>query len=168
MVEEVSDQIIKMVDSFNDYLWIRMPSKGKSSGILVGIKNDDLEVGAFDQGDFIIKVNIWGKRKLFKWDLMVVYDPAHDINKNSFLKELEEFYEKNKEPYIVGGDFNIMRFYSDKNKNGGLHVHSNMFNDIIHKNELIYIFMSGGGYTWSNNQKSMTLIKLDRVLMKRY
>lgn len=61
-----------------------------------------------------------------------------------------------------------MRFYSDKNKNGGLHVHSNMFNDIIHKNELIYIFMSGGGYTWSNNKKSMTLIKLDRVLMKRY
>lgn len=84
MVEEVSDQIIKMVNSFNDYLWIRMPSKGKSSGILVGIKNDDLEVGAFDQGDFIIKVKIWGKRKLFKWDLMVVYDPAHDINKIAF------------------------------------------------------------------------------------
>jgi hypothetical protein len=91
-----------MVDSFNDYLWIRMPSKGKSSGILVGIKNDDLEVGAFDQGDFIIKVNIWGKRKLFKWDFMVVYDPAHDINKNSFLKELEEFYEKIKNPTLLG------------------------------------------------------------------
>jgi hypothetical protein len=49
-----------------------LPSKGKSGGILVGIKHDDLDVGAFDQGDFMIKVKIWDKKRLFKWDLMVV------------------------------------------------------------------------------------------------
>lgn len=35
-----------------------LPSKGKSGGI----KHDDLDVGAFDQGDFMIKVKIWDKK----------------------------------------------------------------------------------------------------------
>lgn len=51
------------------------------------------------------------------------------------------------------GDFNIVRFLSDKNKNGGLHRHYNLFNNVIHENDLIDIFMSGDSYTWSNNKK---------------
>jgi hypothetical protein len=39
-----------------------LPSKGKLGGILVGIKHDDLDAGAFDQGDFMIKVKIWDKK----------------------------------------------------------------------------------------------------------
>jgi hypothetical protein len=33
-----------------------MPSRGKSSGILVSIKNEDLDVGSFTQGEYMVKV----------------------------------------------------------------------------------------------------------------
>jgi hypothetical protein len=79
---------------------------------------------------------------------------------------LAEFCEKKQGALSFWGDFNIVRFSSDKNKNGGLHRHYNLFNNVIHENDLIDIFMSDDSYTWSNNKKNPTLIKLDRVLME--
>lgn len=84
---------------------------------------------------------------------MVVQGRAHDIDKNNFLWELAEFCEKKQGALYCWGDFNIVRFLSDKNKNGGLHRHYNLFNNVIHENDLIDIFMSGDSYTWSNNKK---------------
>jgi hypothetical protein len=40
-----------------------------------------------------------------------------------------------------------------------------MFNAIINCNGLREIYLSGGQYTWSNNQQDPTLEKLDRFLM---
>lgn len=49
-----------------------------------------------------------------KWNLIVVYDPAQDKNKKDFLLELFVFYNNNKDPYIIGGDFNIVRLSYEK------------------------------------------------------
>jgi hypothetical protein len=73
-----------------------------------------------------------------------------------------------KDPYIVGGDFNILRFLSDKNKSCSMNRFSYLFNIIININGLGELDTSGGGgFTWSNNQKDPTLKELDRVLMSR-
>ena len=72
-----------------------------------------------------------------------------------------------KEPYIVGGDFNIIRFSHEKNKENNIHHHSDLFNWVIQKCCLREIHMVDGGYTWSNNHESPTLVKLDRVLMSK-
>lgn len=46
------------------------------------------------------------------------------------------------------------------------HTHySDLFNSIIHSLGLREIHLNGGAYTWSNNQTTPTLEKLDRVLM---
>jgi endonuclease/exonuclease/phosphatase family metal-dependent hydrolase len=42
-----------------------------------------------------------------------------------------------------------------------------MFNTLIDFHELREIDMSGGSYTWSNNQDNPTLEKLDRILMNK-
>jgi len=65
------------------------------------------------------------------------------------------------------GDFNIIRFSSEKNKNNGAHAHSDKFNHIISYYELIDIHMNGGKYTWSNNQTPPTLERLDRALISK-
>ena len=65
----------------------------------------------------------------------------------------------------MGGDFNILRHCRGKNKPTTLPHSSHVFNSIIHSLSLREIFMWGGLYTWSNNQKDPTLEKLDRVLM---
>jgi hypothetical protein len=66
---------------------------------------------------------------------------------------------------IIGGDFNIIRYASEKSGNGGIHRHSNLFNSLINIYELRELSMSGGGYTWSNNQDPPTLERLDRILV---
>lgn len=42
-----------------------------------------------------------------------------------------------------------------------------MFNSIIAAHDLIEIGMTGGKFTWSNNQSNPTLVKLDRFLMSK-
>jgi hypothetical protein len=80
-----------------------------------------------------------------------VYGAAQDENKDSFLAEMATFCANCKEPYMLGGDFNILRFLSDKNKKCSLNRFSNLFNIIININGLRELDVSGGNFTWSNN-----------------
>ena len=87
--------------------------------------------------------------------------------KNEFLVELAHFCSKNNQPYLIGGDFNIIRFSSDKNKPSVVHKHTYLFNNIISIYELLDIHLVGGKYIWSNNQENPTLERLDRVLISK-
>ena len=53
----------------------------------------------------------------------------------------------------------------EKNRNGGVHRHTNPLNSLINFYGLRELNMSGGIYTWSNNQEPPTLVKLDRILI---
>jgi hypothetical protein len=68
-------------------------------------------------------------------------------------------------PSLIGGDFNILRFANEKNKGGGVTRFSDEFHSIINKFALREFPLSGGMFTWSNNQENPTLEKLDRILI---
>lgn len=55
-----------------------------------------------------------GQKMRFKWNLLIVYGTAQAENKDAFLAELANFCSKNKEPYIIGCDFNSLRFQHKK------------------------------------------------------
>jgi hypothetical protein len=141
--------------------------KVRSGGILVGVKKELYDVGAFSQGDFMLQLNLWDKFNKVKWNLLIVYGAAHEEQKMNFLSELSAFCSKNQEPILVGGDFNIIRYAFEKNKPGHVQRFSDMFNTLINFHELREIVMTGGVYTWSNNQDDPTLEKLDRILVSR-
>jgi hypothetical protein len=83
------------------------------------------------------------------------------------LAELTSYCYKNKEPYLVGGDFNILRFFADKNRNFHPNRYSNTFNAVIQVNDLRKLEFSGTPFTWSNNHDDPILEKLDKILMSR-
>ena len=66
---------------------------------------------------------------------------------------------------ILGGEFNILRFSSEKNKNFIENKATDIFNWVINSYELRDLPLNGGAYTWSNNQRVPTLERLDRVLI---
>jgi L-lysine 2,3-aminomutase len=68
-------------------------------------------------------------------------------------------------PMLIGGDFNFIRFPSEKNKEMRRSKWSSMFNAIINTYELKEVEMSGGQFTWSNNHLNPTVEKLDIFLM---
>jgi exonuclease III len=48
--------------------------------------------------------------------LVLVYGAAQEADKEEFLVELAEICSNQRLPMLIGGDFNILRFPSDKNK----------------------------------------------------
>ena len=164
---DIDDKTIRLIDPAGNYLWKWIPSKGKSGGILSGINTDIYDVGSFHEGKYILQLNIFDRERKLKWNFLNVYGAPQEENKIEFLTELASFCSKNKDPYLVGGDFNILRFTSEKNKGGGIHRHSGVFNSIIAAQELIDIHMAGGKFTWSNNQNNPTLERLDRILISK-
>lgn len=80
-----------------------------------------------------------------------LYGPAQEEGREQFLIELAQLCRSNSLPLIIRGDFNILRFSSDKNKNFCPNKWNDMFNHIINTHELRELHLVGGRYTWSNN-----------------
>lgn len=112
------------------------------------MKIDLYDVGSFKQGDYMLHMNLWDKLNKTKWNLLTVYGAAHDENKLAFLSELSYFCSTNKDPILIGGDFNIIRYIKERNKAIRLSKYSDMFNSLIHFHELRELVMSGGLFTW--------------------
>jgi hypothetical protein len=167
MIKDYDESIIRKFDAPKDYLWLCNPSEGKSRGILVGICIEFYDVGSFHQGDFMLQVNLWDKINKIKWNMLVVYGAAQEEFKIDFLSELFAFCSRSSEPLLIGGDFNIIRYMEERNRPRSLNRFSDIFNILINFHELREIVMTGGLFTWSNNQEIPILEKLDRVLASK-
>jgi hypothetical protein len=80
-----------------------------SGGMLLGVDLQMFDIGAIDEGDYYIKFHLCNKVDEFKWALVVVYGPAQDEHKESFLAELVNMCSHESLPLIIGGDYNILR-----------------------------------------------------------
>jgi hypothetical protein len=139
--------------------------QGGSGGMLLGVNPSVFDIGAIDEGDFYCKFRLRNKTDGFIWAHFAVYDPTQDDLKSMFLTEMARACGTEPHPFIIGGDFNIMRRPEDKNNNNFNYRWSNLFNAVIKSLELREIEMTGRKYTWSNDLDPPTFEKLDRVLM---
>jgi exonuclease III len=167
IVQDFSEAMLRRIDPYMIYLWDWISTKGRSSGVLTGINLHRFDIGSRIQGEFLLQHNLWDKELEVKWNILNAYGSAQDEQKDEFLCEMAAFCEKIKEPYIIGGDFNILRFSCEKNKKIHPNKYSDIFNAIINSNGLREIHSVGGCFTWSNGQSNPTLEKLDRVLMTK-
>jgi hypothetical protein len=167
MITDCEERLLKKFDPNQNFLWMWNPSKGKSGGILVGVNIELYDVGSFRRREYMLQLNLWDKVNKLKWNLLIVYGAAQEENKVAFLFELSNFCSSNFEPLLIGGDFNIIRYANEKNTKDGVHRHTDLFNSLIHFYELREIDMTGGMYTWPNNQGFPVLEKLDRILVTK-
>jgi hypothetical protein len=63
--------------------------------------------------------------------------------------------------WVIGGDFNLIRYPKNRNKPGGDLLEMNMFNELIVDLDLVGVPFSGREFTWSNMQYDSLLVKLD-------
>jgi hypothetical protein len=78
-------------------------------GVLLGIKLDVVEVGAFDQRDHFVRALLRNRKDGFKWEVVVVYGLAQHDRSTGFLEELEWKCERTTMTMVIGGDFNLIR-----------------------------------------------------------
>ena len=77
----------------------------------------------------------------------MVYGAAHDENKPEFIAEMSSMCHKTTIPYLVGGDFNLVRYSSDKSNGSINHRWADNFNAWIEIWSLLEIKLSSRKYT---------------------
>jgi hypothetical protein len=68
----------------------------------------------------------------YKWALVMVYEPAQEEFKESFLAEMVNVCSHENLSLVVGGDFNIMRHLSEKNNDHFYARWPFLFNAVIY------------------------------------
>jgi hypothetical protein len=105
--------------------------RGHSGGILLGVKEDSLEVENWENFNFAIKATVRNKFSNYRWVVLCVYGPAQHHQSASFLQELSEICERETLPVVLGGDFNLIRNRQEKNSQNIDQSLMNMFNEFI-------------------------------------
>jgi hypothetical protein len=127
-------------------------ANGHSGGILMGVREDKYEVEDSEVGGFYASMVLRHRTTNYRWELITVYGPANHDKSVDFIAELSRKCMYAVLPFVLGGDFNLIRMGSEKNNdnvNVGLMDRFNMFIDLHHLQE---IRRSGLKYTWTNKQ----------------
>lgn len=163
--QDMSKSNLARLSGSVEFVWHYLPPKGRSGGILLGVRAKVFDVSLIHEGEFHIKFHICNRTDKFKWSLMAVYGPAQDEFKSAFLAELVRACQHNPLPSLIGGDFNILRNSREKNNDRFNNRWPFLFNAVIDSFDLREIVLTGRQYTWANSLPNPTYEKLDRVLL---
>lgn len=162
---DFSNQDFQEISGMTAFYWFCLPAKGRSGGILIGVKGDSCEVEDHEVLEFCIMLTLRMRKDNFRWHLVVVYGPAQRDLADSFLLELGTVCSKGVLPLVIGGDFNLIRFMEEKNSDNYNFGLMDSFNAWIGDFQLREIKRAGPKHTWTNKQSTPVLVTLDRCLM---
>jgi hypothetical protein len=150
---------------FVDYAFV--PVAGTCGGILVAAKHPDIRLSDVRVGCFSVSVLVHtgDDSERPPWWLTVVYGPQGDSEKELFLEELSAVRDACSGPWAVLGDFNLILDEADKNNDSINRRNMSRFRQTVAELELLDIHLHGRRYTWSNERRSPTLVRLDRALV---
>jgi exonuclease III len=95
-----------------------------------------------------------------------IWGSTQEEHREHFLSELVQACTSYGDPpFIVGGDFNIIRNPSEKNNSRYNNKWTLLFNAIIETLNLREPEMTSRRYTWANYAEVLTYEKLDRILV---
>lgn len=94
-----------------------------------------------------------------------VYGPVNDVLKPAFLNELKEMSKLAQYPWVLGGDFNMVRWLVDRS--GDMRGLSQMcvFNDLIRDIEMVDVHLENMTFTYSSKRPQPAFSRLDRVFI---
>lgn len=101
--QSFSDRELESLAPGGGYKWGWIAASGHSGGILLGVKEDILQVEDWDSGDFFMGVTIRHKVLNIRWECITVYGPAQHEKSEEFLKEMSSKCEKSVLPMLIGG-----------------------------------------------------------------
>lgn len=92
-----------------------------------------------------------------------VYGPADDPSKPQFITELRQIAARISHPWIIAGDFNLVRWLTDRSALQRSYSLMDGFNKFITDTGLIDIPLRNRVFTWSSKRPQPVFSKLDRV-----
>lgn len=162
--QNFEDWELKELAGNRDFCCHWNPSRGHSVGLVMGVNVQDFEIEDYISGFYFLRILVRNRITNFRFWIVNVYGPAQHEFSGDFVKEMEGFCSNADFPFIMGGDFNLIRNNKERNQGQGDPNLMDLFNEFIGNYQLREIYVSGVKFTWSNKQSRPTLIKLDRIL----
>lgn len=97
-----------------------------------------------------------------------VYGPSIEGHKSQFIEELRGIHSKIVNPWMLVGDFNLVRWYVDRPsdlRGFGLMCE---FNDLIRQFEVLDVELKNRAYTWSSKRPSPSFSRIDRIFLSTH
>jgi hypothetical protein len=113
-------------------------------------------------GDYVVACMFKNVADGFEWAFARVYGPNDNSDRRWLWDEMAGLLSFWELPWVLGGDFNVIRFPSERS--GGRRISSAMreFSDFIFERGLMDLPLSRGICTWSNSQ---SWSRIDRFLV---
>ena len=156
---------LSAIAGIDRFRWNFVASVGQSGGFLLGTNNVTFDFVAFDHGIYWASMVVSLRSNNTLLELMVVYGPADHSLSQIFLDEIFTKIDACQLPLLIGGDFNLLRYPSDKSSVNFSWVRAEAFNAFIRDTAIREIPRVGARYTWTNRQTCPIRSVLDRVFI---
>ena len=113
-MEEVGRDVVVSLRGRRRVEWRYLPSVGRSGGIIVLWDPQVLEIEDSKVGCFSVCCKFKTLHDSFVWGLAGVYGPNDDRASGALFEELGTFISSWEIPWCLGGDFNVVRFPSER------------------------------------------------------
>ncbi|XP_050278001.1 uncharacterized protein LOC126719499 [Quercus robur] len=108
---------------------------------------------------------MWDRRVLEKLEVLGVYGPNDNNLRGDLWDELVGVQQYWNVPWCCFGDFNIVRFPSERRGGSRLTPAMEKFSEFIEDLNLIDLPLEGESYTWSNGTNQPSVSRIDRTLV---
>lgn len=144
--------------------WTFQPSVGASGGIIIIWNPIVIKVISSLEGEYSLSVECRFVATNFHWFFTGVYGP-NKVSERKFLwRELHYIRGLWEIPWVIGGDFNVIRRIEERNTSRGITHSMKKFSRFISIHALIDPPLKGSKFTWSNGQASPVLSRIDRFI----
>ena len=145
--------------------WLELPAIGSSGGILIIWDKGVLELEDFCCGFHSLSLVCKSLQDNFRWVLSGVYGPCGVGSSRVLWNELENVRTRWNLPWCVGGDFNVVRFSTERR--GGCPITRDMvrFSSFVERCSLIDLDLVGAQFTFSNGHSVPSMSRIDRFLI---
>jgi hypothetical protein len=163
-LELISNAIVRSLWRCHHVDWMFLGSNGASGGILLMWDKRLVEKIEDAVGIYSVSCKFRNVADQKVWMYSGVYGPNADRERSIMWDELAGIRSWWGVPWCVGGDFNVVRFPSERMGAVGFSPAMYDFSDFISDLGLIDIPLSGGNFTWSNNRDIVSMSRIDRFL----
>jgi exonuclease III len=161
-IQVVTRELIQSLWGGAQVDWCYLGAQGASGGILIMWDRRVVEKVEEWVGCFTAACSFRSMCDDFNWAFAGVYGPNRDNDRLMLWEELSGLMDRWEMPWCIGGDFNAIRFPSERLGSVRYAASMEAFSQFIFDKGLLDIPMMGGQFSWSNGH---SWSRIDRFLL---
>ncbi|XP_058078824.1 uncharacterized protein LOC131227097 [Magnolia sinica] len=161
----MDSQLMSSIWKASDASWVIKEASGSLGGILIAWRVSHWPLLNSSVGSFSISATLRNSVSSKDYLICSVYGPTNFSLRSAFWKELSSICQSFNGPICFAGDFNSIRFLTEKSSGNSSKSQMAAFLDWIDSNSLFDLPLLGSRFTWTNGRLDPILCRLDRFII---